>query len=49
MAEIMSQSRQKEIAQEKREHGLEIAPAANQQTREERAQGRQDQERGRQA
>jgi hypothetical protein len=35
MADVMSRSRQKEIAQEKRESGLEIAPAANQKGREE--------------
>jgi Ti-type conjugative transfer relaxase TraA len=34
MADVMSRSRQKEIAQEKREEGLQIAPAANQQSRE---------------
>jgi len=38
MADVMSRSRQKEIAQEKREEGLQIAPAANQQSREGPAQ-----------
>ena len=33
MADVMSRSRQKEIAQEKREEVLQIAPAAKQQSR----------------
>lgn len=44
MAEVMNKSRQKELAQEKREQGLENAPAANQQSREEITK---DQDRGR--
>src|SRR5262249_33368088 len=35
LAEVMNRSRQKELAQEKREQGIEIAPAANREGREE--------------
>src|SRR5262249_25266652 len=35
LAEVMNRSRQKELAQEKREQGIEIAPATNRESREE--------------
>jgi hypothetical protein len=44
MADVMSRSRQKGIAQEKREEGLQIAPAANQQSREGIAQEKREEE-----
>jgi AAA domain len=37
LAEVMNRSRQKELAQEKRERGIEIAPAMNRESREETA------------
>jgi Ti-type conjugative transfer relaxase TraA len=42
LAEVMNRSRQKELAQEKREQGIENAPAANQERREEVSQERPD-------
>ena len=45
LAEVMNRSRQKELAQEKREQGIGIenAPAAHQERREEVSQERPDQ------